>query len=442
MAYSGSQLKKIRVGRNISLEQVATATRIRLAILQDLEDEEYSELSSSTQTKGFLKLYADFLGLKEELAEESPIESAIPDLKPEVPEEKPFVEKEKEKRNLFARPAKPSGQPSKTPEQEPGEIIEQPAVKDAVDASTESIEAEQPAVKDAVDASTESIEALMSIGRELAARRRYLNITWDVIEEETHIPKDQLKSIERGDLDAFINPMQFRGHLHSYARFLNLDVAGIMIRYADAIQKRRLEKNTTKTRLIKAPRILPPFLVNLKRFFTLDLFFGSLMILGIVGFLIWGISRMTFLQEEPEVTGTLPAVADVLLSEPTIISTEIKPTLEEEVAQILPTPTPFYAASETDSNLEIVLLVRQNVWLRVTSDGDVIFQGRQLAGNVLTYTGDEEIELETGNISAIEIIFNQRTVDPISEALGTAARLLFTTEGMTELSVFDIDENP
>jgi cytoskeletal protein RodZ len=424
MAYSGSQLKKIRVGRNISLEQVATATRIRLAILQDLEDEEYSELSSSTQTKGFLKLYADFLGLKEELVEESPIESAIPDLKPEVPEEKPFVEKEKEKRNLFARPAKPSGQPSKTPEQEPGEIIEQPAVKDAVDASTESI------------------EALMSIGRELAARRRYLNITWDVIEEETHIPKDQLKSIERGDLDAFINPMQFRGHLHSYARFLNLDVAGIMIRYADAIQKRRLEKNTTKTRLIKAPRILPPFLVNLKRFFTLDLFFGSLMILGIVGFLIWGISRMTFLQEEPEVTGTLPAVADVLLSEPTIISTEIKPTLEEEVAQILPTPTPFYAASETDSNLEIVLLVRQNVWLRVTSDGDVIFQGRQLAGNVLTYTGDEEIELETGNISAIEIIFNQRTVDPISEALGTAARLLFTTEGMTELSVLDIDENP
>ena len=73
MAYSGSQLKKIRQERSISLEQIATATRIRLAILQDLEDEEYSELSSSTQTKGFLKLYADFLGLKEELAEEPPI---------------------------------------------------------------------------------------------------------------------------------------------------------------------------------------------------------------------------------------------------------------------------------------------------------------------------------------------------------------------------------
>ncbi len=423
MAYSGSQLKKIRLERSISLEQVATATRIRLAILQDLEDEDYSELSSSTQTKGFLKLYADFLGLKEEPADEPAVEIGSPEIKAEIPEVKQAPEKEKKKIPLFVRTAKPSVEVTSTSPSEPVETTEQPT----------------PAVSSGEF--TESAEALMSIGRELAARRRYLNISWDVIEEETHIPKDQLKSIERGDLDAFINPMQFKGHLQSYARFLNLDVAGVMIRYADAIQKRRLEKSNTKARLIKAPRVLPPILVNLKRFFTLDLFFGSLMILGILAFLIWGISRMTFLQEEPEITGTLPAVAEVLLSEPTLITTEVVPTVEE-VAQILPTPTPFYAASETDSNLEIVLLIRQNLWLRITSDGDVVFEGRQLAGNVLTYTGDEEIELETGNISAIEIIFNQRSVDPISETLGTAARLLFTTEGMTELSVLDTDENP
>ena len=52
MAYTGAQLKKIREERNIPLEAVASATHIRLAILQDLEDEEYSELSSTTQTKG------------------------------------------------------------------------------------------------------------------------------------------------------------------------------------------------------------------------------------------------------------------------------------------------------------------------------------------------------------------------------------------------------
>ena len=427
MAYSGSQLKKIREERSISLEQVATATRIRLAILQDLEDEDYSELSSTTQTKGFLKLYTDFLGLAEEPVEEPVVEPTIPEINPEVLAGNPAAEKENKKKKILARPAKPIKSANDSP------AIPQSELEETIT---------QTMPENKVEKSLESTEALMSIGRELAARRRYLNITWDVIEEETHIPKDQLKSIERGDLDAFISPMQFKGHLQSYARFLNLDVAGIMIRYAEAIQLRRLEKNSKSTRLVKPPKFLPPFLVNLKRFFTLDLFFGSLMILGIVGFLIWGISRMSFLQEEPQVTGTLPAVAEVLLSEPTAIATEIEPTEQVEVEQVIPTATPFYAASETDSNLEIVLLVRQNVWLRVTSDGDVVFQGRQLAGNVLTYIGEEEVELETGNITAIEIIFNQRSVDPISDSLGTPARLLFTAEGMTELSLLDTTENP
>ena len=422
MAYSGSQLKKIRQERNISLEQVATATRIRLAILQDLEDEEYSELSSTAQTKGFLKLYAEFLGIKEEPADESPTEIPVSEEPLLVAAENPDTKKSNEE----VTPDKVAVFPPK-----PAPPVEKPLA--------EPMEPIQLATS---DAESESTEELMAIGRELAARRRYLNISWDVIEEETHIPNEQLRSIERGDLDAFINPMQFKGHLQSYARFLNLDVARIMIRYADAIQKRRLEKNTLKTPRIKLPRILPPFVVNLKRFFTLDLFFGSLMILGILAFLIWGISQMTFREEEPSVTGTLPAFADVLLSEPTEMPVEVEPTAEEEVAQVIPTPTPFFAGSETDSNLEIVLLVRQNIWLRVTSDGEVVFQGRHLAGNVLTYTGEEEIELETGNISAIEIIFNQRSIDPISDTLGTAARLLFTTEGMTELQFLDTDENP
>ena len=422
MAYSGSQLKKIRQERNILLEQVATATRIRLAILQDLEDEEYSELSSTAQTKGFLKLYAEFLGINEEPADESPTEILDSEEPAVIPAENPDTKKSNEESTpdkvaLFTpKPASPLEKPLAEP-MEP--ILPASSVREI-----------------------ESTEELMAIGRELAARRRYLNISWDVIEEETHIPSEQLRSIERGDLDTFINPMQFKGHLQSYARFLNLDVARIMIRYADAIQKRRLEKNTLKTPRIKLPRILPPFVVNLKRFFTLDLFFGSLMILGILAFLIWGISQMTFREEEPSVTGTLPAFADVLLSEPTELPVEVEPTAEEEVAQVIPTPTPFFAGSETDSNLEIVLLVRQNIWLRVTSDGEVVFQGRHLAGNVLTYSGEEEIELETGNIAAIEIIFNQRSIDPISDTLGSAARLLFTTEGMIELPVLDTDANP
>ncbi len=427
MAYSGSQLKKIREERGISLEQVASATRIRLAILQDLEDEEYSELSSSAQTKGFLQLYADYLGLKEE---EERLE-----IQPPIPVPSKSILKDDARQPATTEPETPPAKQSKESENSTEE-----KKTDLSEEKKEDIDS-KPLVsntEDTVEPVSESFEELQAIGRELAARRRYLNISWDVIEEETHIPKDQLRSLERGDLDAFINPMQFKGLLQAYTLFLNLDLASVMIRYADAIQKRRIEKSSTKRRKIKPIRVLPPLLVNLKRFFTLDLFFGTLMIVGILAFLIWGISQMTFTDEGQETTATLPAVADVLLSEltPQAEVTALPTDIVEEV-QTIPTSTPFYAPSDTDATLEIVLLTRQNIWLKILADGDVVFQGRQPAGNVLTYTGEESIQLETGNISAIEIIFNQEPVQAFSEDMGSAARILLTAEGVTELPLVE-----
>lgn len=401
MAYTGSQLKSIREQRGIPLEQVASATRIRLSILQDIEDEEYSELSSSTQTRGFIRLYTDFLGLQE-----LPVETTLKVLESLPEKQQEPVKQENEPPNLKIRKTKPVA------ENQPVALSEE---------------------------TSESKKDLEAIGRELSARRRYLNVSWDVIEEETHIHKDQLRSIERGDLDAFINPIHFKGLLQTYARFLNLDVAAIMIRYADAIQKRRSEKTTTKQKILKSVRVASPFLMNLKRFFTLDLFFGTLMIIGIVGFLIWGISRMSFAGEEPELTGTLPALAEVLLSDETEQPTETEPTAETQEVVLIPTSTPFYIASEMDASLEIVILIRQNTWLRILSDGQQVYQGRQQAGNVLIYTGDESIELQTGNLAAIEVIFNQEPYDGTTSRIGTAARLLFSSEGINELPVIEIE---
>ncbi len=163
------------------------------------------------------------------------------------------------------------------------------------------------------------------------------------------------------------------------------------------------------------------------------------MIMGIVGFLIWGISRMSFAGEEPELTGTLPALAEVLLSDDTEQPTEVESTPETQEAAFIPTSTPFYIASEMDASLEIVILIRQNTWLRILSDGRQVYQGRQQAGNVLTYTGDQSIELQTGNLAAIEVIFNQEPYDGTTSRIGTAARLLFSSEGINELPVIEIE---
>ena len=59
----GSQLKQARQARGLSLEQAAHSTRIRIHYLEALERDDRSTLPSQVQGRGFLRLYADYLGL-------------------------------------------------------------------------------------------------------------------------------------------------------------------------------------------------------------------------------------------------------------------------------------------------------------------------------------------------------------------------------------------
>jgi hypothetical protein len=54
---------------------------------------------------------------------------------------------------------------------------------------------------------------------------------------------------------------------------------------------------------------------------------------------------------------------------------------------------------------------------------------------VSAYTAEETLELETGNIIALEIVHNQTRLEPLSDRLGTAAHIIFTTDGVQKLPV-------
>lgn len=67
----GAALERARNERGLSLEEAEQATKIRKRYLQGLERDDYSVLPDAVYTQGFLKTYANYLGLNgEELAEE------------------------------------------------------------------------------------------------------------------------------------------------------------------------------------------------------------------------------------------------------------------------------------------------------------------------------------------------------------------------------------
>lgn len=59
----GQRLKKEREARFLTLEKVSEATRIRVVFLQALELDDFSVMPSAAQGRGFLRNYAEYLGL-------------------------------------------------------------------------------------------------------------------------------------------------------------------------------------------------------------------------------------------------------------------------------------------------------------------------------------------------------------------------------------------
>ena len=59
----GKILKETREKRELPLKEVSKSTRISISILEMLEKGEYKKLPSYIHALGFLKLYADYLGL-------------------------------------------------------------------------------------------------------------------------------------------------------------------------------------------------------------------------------------------------------------------------------------------------------------------------------------------------------------------------------------------
>ena len=62
----GSLLRGAREKKGLSLEEAEKATRIRARYLEALEDDDYAALGSPAQARGFLGIYAGFLGLNVE----------------------------------------------------------------------------------------------------------------------------------------------------------------------------------------------------------------------------------------------------------------------------------------------------------------------------------------------------------------------------------------
>jgi hypothetical protein len=154
-----------------------------------------------------------------------------------------------------------------------------------------------------------------------------------------------------------------------------------------------------------------------------------------------------------EPTPTSPSIADVLLNSktetltstpsalvvsgtPDIVSgieltTPEPPLLEQgQVEGVTQTVTATLAVPLIgEGSIQVSLVVLQRAWLRVTVDGEDLFEGRVQPGGAYSYSGDESIEVLTGNGAALRLYYNQQDLG-ILGSFGEVIQRVFTIEGM------------
>ena len=254
----------------------------------------------------------------------------------------------------------------------------------------------------------DSKQILKEIGTELRQRRELLSLHFDEVERNTHVKAHYLDALERGALDELPSTVQTRGMLSNYATFLDLDVDALLLRFADALQARYRERNPQKP----ARKPDQPILANMppvRTFIAGDMIFGVGMAILLVGFAIWGVSRVMTLQSQREINPTAPSISDILLASP-------DPAFFTATATFLPvesfpgeaTVTVEIPTQNVNAQVQLNLVAVERTYMRVVVDRKVAFNGRVVPGNAYPFEAENQIEVLVGSGAAIRIVYNGR----------------------------------
>jgi cytoskeleton protein RodZ len=398
----GQELRQAREQRSLSLEDAAHATHMRTHYLEALEADDLTIFPSKVQVRGFLRAYARYLQMDPE----------------------PLL------LELEGAPAIEADMPASIPDA-------------------------QPAVSGETDLALQHVEAIfVEVGQKLREHREVLGLSLQDIERQTHIRVFYLQALEGGDLSGLPSPVQGRGMLSNYANFLGLDPDPLLLRYADGLQallaakQSEQKKQTTPStgQVARKPSAL-------RRIFSTDLIIVGLLVIFLIAFTTWGTLRISAMRAGNEPSPSAPSIAEVLLEDDagTLTSTPSESAVSgtPEVSSgiditapelILPVQEQAGPVTQTltvtvtlpavgDGPLQVSMITQQRSWVRVTVDGEILFEGRIQPGGAYSYAGDERIEVLAGNGAALRIYFNQQDLG-ILGTFGEVILRVFTIEGV------------
>lgn len=246
-----------------------------------------------------------------------------------------------------------------------------------------------------------------SIGKTLREARESLGLTLEEVERATRIRAVRLDALENGEFESLPSRAQVRGFLRNYADYLGLNPDEILQRLAqgETSQSGRTKRSrTTASPSTPAAAQRPPRRLRIYG----DQIITAGVAFAVITLLVWGSNRILLTLNQPVEptvvsTETSPAPTQLPTSTAQLIGEAIPPA--EVTQQIEASVTPTLPLGLVE-RIELEILAEQSTFVQVIADGQEQFQGRMLAGDRLSFIGEDRVEVITGNGRGLRVFFN------------------------------------
>lgn len=324
--------------------------------------------------------------------------------------------------------------------------VKQEAGKEAVEETQQeviesNVEEFNPVIESG-DAAKSSQEIFNDLGHQLRQRREMLSLTVEEVERHIHVRAAFLRALERGALEELPSTVQTRGMFANYASFLDLEVDSLLLRFADGLQVRHRERHPqrpTRGRPIKVNEKVPPW----SRFIAGDLLIGGGMIILLILFTIWGVSRVMVMRSQYYSPVNAPAIPNILLE-------TLQPTPESQLVTVIPaqdtpmTATPIAtvltATLPANINVELNIIAVERTYMRVSVDGKVQFDGEALPGTAYPFEAKSQVDVLVGSASALSITYNGNNLG-LMGTFGQVVDNVYTAQGVVTPTASPLPSN-
>ncbi len=270
------------------------------------------------------------------------------------------------------------------------------------------------------------IEAL---GDELRKARQQRDLTLSEVERKIHIRAKFLEALECGQIALLPSPVQARGFLRNYARFLGLDPDSMVVRWDEAVQgdSRRRRRRPAQPSPARSTQTRPavasePSAATRRGPRLGTLLFGLLLLILLGGLLILGGQWL-----QTAMAGTTGGV--ILSPLPSALEPSATPTPTNAPPTEIPGPTPLPNPNvPAVGDVAVQLQITGRTWLRVTVDGKVSYLGAPGPNTVLQYRGSA-VNVRASNAAGVHAVVNNRDMGALG-ARGQIFDQTFTASGM------------